>query len=231
MSSLMARFPRTEFDASRLWAWRHAPPQLVVHPSFAVGVFAVTCPFWLSFTLEGAALALTAFVVLLLSMLMHELAHAALARRYDIEFARIDIRAFGSTMQFGARPLRLSQDLALVYTGPTSNLALALASCLLLAPVLEPHMVKSGCETIQDGFQPLGFAGNIFAFAMFANLALAIVNLLPVRPLDGGWITWRALRQRAGRLRADLVAAAHATALGMSSLLMLLAFLIVALPA
>jgi len=231
VSSLITRLPRAEFDTSKLWPWPDAAPQLVVHPDFAVGVLAATCPVWLRFTSAGAGLALMVFAVLLFSMLVHELSHATIARGCGIQCARIDLRVFGSTARFAARPVRLSQDLALVYAGPASNLVLALISGLLLVPLLEPHMVKSGCEMIQDGLHPQGIGGNVAAFAMFANLALAVLNLLPVRPLDGGSITWRELRQRGGRLRANLVAVVHAAALGTSSLLLLLTLLIVALPA
>lgn len=215
------------FDASRLW--RGAVPRLVVHPGFAAAALLATCPFWLSLSLEGAALALTALAVLLLSMLVHEGAHAALAGRYGVTVARIDIGAIGSTTQFSGRPLRLSHDLALRYAGPATNLALALASFLVLVPLLEPHMVKSGCEMIEDGYEPMGFAGKAVAFATFANLSLAIVNLLPLRPVDGGGITWREVRQRSGRLPADLIAATQAIALGTSSLMLLALTVVIAL--
>ena len=106
---------------------------------------------------------------------------------------------------------------------------LASISFLLLLPLLEPHMVKSGCEMIEDGYEPMGFVGKILAFAMFANLSLATLNLLPVRPLDGGWITWTNIRQRGDRLRADLAAGAQAIALGTSSLMLFVATLVIAL--
>ena len=223
MPSVLARLQRAGADAAG------ARPQLVVHPGFALAALAATSPFWLGFSLKGTALALTALVVLLLSMLVHELAHGALARRFGITIVRIDLGAIGSTTEFSARPLRLSQDLALQYAGPVSNLMLALASFLLLLPLLEPHMIKSGCEVIQDGYEPMGVIGKVAAFAMFANLSLAILNLLPLRPLDGGRIIWTQIRQRNGRLRADLAAGAQAIALGTSSLMLFVATMVIAL--
>src|SRR5262245_37608928 len=194
---------------------------IVLHPSFAVVMLAVTGPLWFSLT-SAAALVLTACAVVVLSMSIHELAHLAVARRFGVSPARIDLHAFGSTTQLASTPEGLSQHLAIAFAGPASNLALALISCLLLAPLLEPHMVKSGCETIEEGYEALSFPAKAAAFAMFANLSFAIVNLAPVRPLDGGWVAWRELR-RDGALRADLVAAAHAIVLGTSSLLLILA--------
>ena len=226
MTAIMARLPRATID--RLPLWRGSPP-LVVHPDFAAAVLLATCPFWLSFSLLGVGLALAAFVVLLLSMLIHELAHAALARRFGLNVVRIDIRAIGSMTEFDGRPVRLSQDLALQYAGPASSLALAAGSFLMLLPLLEPHMVKSGCEVMEDGYEPMGFAAKAIAFAMFANLSLAGLNLLPLRPLDGGRITWRDVRRRAGRLRADLAAGAQAIALGATSLTLLVATIVIAL--
>jgi Zn-dependent protease len=227
MASLMARLPRAEFDISRL------PPgngsKLDVHPAFAAAALLATCPFWLGFSLEGVALSAIALVVLVLSLAVHELAHAVLARRYGVTILRVDIGMMGSTTRFGARPIRLSQDLALVYAGPATNLALALVAFLLLLPLLEPHMVKSGCEVVADGYEPIGLAGKAVAFALFANLSLAILNLLPLRRLDGGRITWREIRQRGGRLRADLAAGAQAIALGTSSLMLLVLTVVIAL--
>ena len=227
MTTLMPHLPRAGFDALPLW--RGASPQLVVHPDFAAAALLATCPFWLAFSLQGVALALTALAVLLLSMLIHELAHASLARRFGLNVARIDIRAIGSIAEFDGRPVRLSQDLALHYAGPATNLALAFGAFLLLLPLLEPHMVKSGCEVIQDGYEPMGFAAKAIALTMFANLSLAGLNLLPLRPLDGGRITWRDVRRRGGRLRADLAAGAQAIALGATSLALLVATIVIGL--
>jgi Zn-dependent protease len=203
---------------------------IVLHPSFVVVVLAMTGPFWLSLTSAGAVLALTAFATAALSMLTHEFAHLAVARRFGVALARIDLHALGSTAQLASPPERLSQHLAIAFAGPASNLALALISCLLLVPRLDPHMVKSGCEMIEDGYEALSLAAKAVAFTMFANLVLAIVNLVPVRPLDGGWISYRDLRRRGGVLTANLVAGTHAVALGTSSLLLILAMLIIVVP-
>jgi Zn-dependent protease len=221
------RFALARLAASTIQIPRIGDLLIVLHPSFAVAVLVVTAPFWVSLTLAGPALALAAFAVIVLSIATHEFAHVTVARLFGVSLARIDLHALGSTTQLASTPERLSRHLAIAFAGPVSNLALALISCLLLAPLLEPHMVKSGCETIEDGYEALSFPAQAAAFAMFANLALAIVNLVPVRPLDGGWITYRDLRQRWGRRRADLVAGAHAVVLGASSLLLLLALLIV----
>jgi Zn-dependent protease len=170
-------------------------------------------------TLTGLALTLVGIVVIFGSVLIHELAHAMLARRYDIPVARIDIHMFGGTVQFGWRPQRLSRDVALTFAGPASNLVLAAVSGLLLLFVLEPHMVKDGCEWMQQGYEEPGFAGRALFFGMYINLGLGLVNLLPAFPLDGGWIAYRVLTYRFGARKAGIVVGALGVALASVSTL------------
>lgn len=201
-----------------------------LHTSFLLAAVVLTFHFWGQLTLSNLALAVAGIAVILASVLMHELAHVAVARSCDIRVARIDIHAFGGVVQFGSRPIRLSRDLALLLAGTGSNLALALISGSLLLSWLEPHMVKSGCEWIEDGYHAVGFAGKMLAFAMFINLGLALINLLPLRPLDGGWITYRGLRQRVGRQNAGVIVALRVTAQGMMAVSLLIALKAIGIP-
>jgi Zn-dependent protease len=224
------RFPLSKLADKTIRLPRLGEFPIVLHPGFALAVLLVTGPFWFSLSFAGAALALTALAVIVLSISIHELAHLAVARRCGASLARIDSHALGSTSQLASAPERLSRHLAIAFAGPAANLMLALFSSLMLVQLLEPHLVKAGCETIEDGYEALSFPAKGVACAMFANLVLAIVNLLPVRPLDGGWLAYRDLRQRGGVLHANLIAGTHAVVLGVSSLLLIVAMLIVVVP-
>jgi Zn-dependent protease len=202
------RFPRFDFQSATLDVGRFGPAPIALHASFFIAAFALTLQFWKRYSLEGLALTLIGIVILFASVLVHELAHAVFARRYNIPVSRIDIHALGGTVHFGWWPARVAQDLALTFAGPASNLVLAAFCGVALLFVLEPHMVKAGCEMVEDGFKP---ANTIFSralvFAMWINLGLGLINLLPAFPLDGGWISYRLLTHRFGVRRAGIVVA------------------------
>ena len=80
----------------------------MLYPSFALAVLVTTGPFWYSLTFDGAALALTAFVTIVLSIMTHEFAHFTVARLFGTSLARIDVFALGSTAQLAAPPERQS---------------------------------------------------------------------------------------------------------------------------
>jgi Zn-dependent protease len=169
---------------------------------------ALTYQFWKRHSLEGLALTLIGIGILFAAILIHELAHTVFARRYNIPVSGIDIHALGGTVVFAWRPSRMSQDLMLTFAGPASNLVLAAISGVALLLVLEPHMVKSGCEMIEDGFEPPHtIVSRALYFAMWVNLGLGLVNLLPAFPLDGGWISYRLLTHRFGQRAAGITVA------------------------
>lgn len=201
------RFPTLDFRAATFDVGRVGRAPIALHASFVIVALALTFQFWMHSTLEGLALTLISILVIFSSILIHELAHAVLARRYDIPVDRIDIHALGGAVQFGARPKQLSQDLAITLAGPVANLGLAALFGLLLLLVLEPHMRKDGCEWMEDGYEALGFAGRALNFAMVLNLGLGLINLLPAFPLDGGRIAYRVLNERFGRRKAGIAVA------------------------
>jgi len=221
------RFPRFDFRSATLDVGRFGSAPIAIHASFALVALALTLQFWKRYSLEGFALTLIGIAVLFASILVHELAHAAFARRYHIPVQRIDIHALGGTVQFGWRPSRLSQDLALTFAGPASNLVIAALCGIALLFVLEPHMVKAGCEMIEDGFEP---PNTIFSralyFAMWINLGLGLINLLPAFPLDGGWISYRLLTHKFGQRTAGIAVASLGLVFAVISTLVLLGSLL-----
>jgi Zn-dependent protease len=157
--------------------------------------------------LAGLVLTVIGAVIVFISILIHELAHAVFARRYRIPVSQIDIHCFGGMVHFGWRPPRLSQDLALTFAGPASNFILA-ALCyglLLLLPEAAPKMVQVGSSLIQMGFEPPSILARPLRFALYLNLGLGIFNMLPAFPLDGGWIAYRVLTNYLSRRVAGII--------------------------
>lgn len=202
------RLPRLDYEQATFQIGRFDRAPIEVHASFFIVAFALTMHFWRSFTLQGLGLTLIGIPVIFGSVLMHELAHAVVARHYKIPVHGILIHIFGGTVEFGWRPSRAARDIALTFAGPASNLVLAALLGIALTFVLEPHMVKSGCEMVEEGFEaPTDLLGRALVFAMFFNLGMGLINLLPAFPLDGGWISYRLLTHRFGPRIAGITVA------------------------
>ena len=121
-------------------------------------------------TAAAVAAAATFPVLLFASVLAHELAHGAAARVVGARAKEYVITFWGGHTSFGAE-LRTPGASALVSAaGPLANLVLAGAGWLLL------------------GALPYGLGAVIVAALTYANLVVAVFNLLPGNPLDGGRI-------------------------------------------
>ena len=134
-------------------------------------------------------------------LLAHELAHALVARRHGVEVKGIVLWLFGGVAQFEGDTPTARAELQVAAAGPAASLAfagiMAAVSWLLGLAGINSLMVAS-----------LWWLAGI-------NTLLAIFNLLPAFPLDGGRILRAILWRRwDDRLRATAVAARVGTAGG-----------------
>jgi Zn-dependent protease len=113
----------------------------------------------------GAAAAVLLFV----SVLLHELGHSAVALRYKIPVPSITLFLFGGVSQIGAEPPSATAEFLIAMAGPLVSLVLAMFFYLI--------------QPLVSGLEPLlGLA----KYLAYINLALAVFNLIPGYPLDGG---------------------------------------------
>jgi Zn-dependent protease/predicted transcriptional regulator len=109
------------------------------------------------------------------SVVFHELAHSVVAQRYKIKVLSITLFLFGGLARIGREPSKPIQEFNIAIAGP-------LASGFLCA-------VFYGVERLFPG-QEMVVA--VSQYLVFTNGSLALFNLLPGFPLDGGRI-FRAL--------------------------------------
>lgn len=135
-------------------------------------------------------------LVLLASLLAHELAHAVVARRVGVQTGSVTLWLFGgvTTLQSEAQTPKAAFRIAVA--GPATSLALS-AAFGGLAIVL---------ETAQTAVIVVSVAWWLSAI----NLLLGLFNLLPGAPLDGGRVVRAFLWQRHGDKARAAVGAAHA---------------------
>jgi len=101
-------------------------------------------------------------------LLAHELAHALVARRKGVKVAGITLWLFGGVSQLDGEPKNAGAEALIAGVGPLTSLAVALiAFVLALLP-----------------FPPL--VDDLLLWLALVNVALALFNLVPAFPLDGG---------------------------------------------
>ena len=139
-----------------------------------------------------------------LSVLAHEVAHAIVARRHGVATRAIAFRLAGGRAELERALPTPASEATMAVAGPVANLLVAVATIAAL------------------GAREWGVpVAGVLAFAARANLLLALVNALPVFPLDGGRVVrallWargapiaEATRRavRVGRITALAIAAA-----------------------
>lgn len=131
------------------------------------------------------------------SVLVHELSHAFVARMEGIRIQDIQLHIFGGWARLIGDPPTPMAELRIAIAGPVSSFLLAVFFWLWLLAV----------ESLSGGAMEARPASVAFLYLAAANLFLAMFNLLPGLPLDGG----RALRAILWQRRKDILSATRTT--------------------
>jgi CBS domain-containing protein len=136
-------------------------------------------------------------------VLLHELSHSIMAKKYGVEVTKISLLPFGGIANMERMPKDPKQELAIAFAGPFMNFLIAGAMFLILAAV------PGGTARIFPFFE-LRVTWNILDIVVIvlkANLILGIFNLMiPALPMDGGRIFRAILAEKIGFSRATDVA-------------------------
>ncbi len=142
-----------------------------------------------------------AAVLFLASLLAHELAHAVMAKRHGIEVAGITLWLLGGVAELRGEPRSPGADVQIAAVGPATSLAAGVVFGLLT------WLVSA------IGGAPL--LAGMFGYLAVVNVLLAVFNLIPAAPLDGGRVLRAALWAWWGdRVRAAVAAARAGRAFG-----------------
>ncbi|MGW2424951.1 site-2 protease family protein [Streptomyces sp. NPDC001709] len=125
------------------------------------------------------------------SVLVHELAHTVAAIRFKLPVRRIQLQFFGGVSEIEKEAETPGREFVLAFVGPLLSLVLAGLFYLAMKPV-EPGTVP----------------GVLLAGLMVSNLIVAIFNLLPGLPLDGGRMLRAVVWKITGKPMSGTIAAA-----------------------
>ena len=154
--------------------------------------FAVDYPSWNSSTTW--AIAIVTGLLFFVSILLHELSHAAVAKLRGIPVRAITLFALGGVAQIEKDAADAKSAFWMGIIGPISSIVIGVV-CLLIAALAGWNFAG----------EPVSPVAAMFMWLGFINIALAIFNMIPGFPLDGGRVLraliWRLTRsyQRATR--------------------------------
>ncbi|MGA8246687.1 MAG: site-2 protease family protein [Nocardioides sp.] len=120
-------------------------------------------------------------LVLFLALLAHEVAHAVVARGQGMEVKRVTLWLLGGVTELGGQSPSARADALVALAGPLTSLALGVVTAVVATWV--------GTS---------GLVGTALVWLASINILLAVFNLLPAAPLDGGRVLRALLWWRSG---------------------------------
>lgn len=144
---------------------------------------------------ESALIAAAFTVLLAVSVLLHELGHCVVALRFGLPVRRVRLFLLGGLTEMTRNATRASQEALVAAAGPVVSFGLSVVAGL-------------GWFALAPG----GAVWLLVAQTCVANLAVAVFNVLPGLPLDGGRLlralTWWLTGSRSRGTTAGVVGAA-----------------------
>ncbi len=144
-----------------------------------------------------------AVTLLFVIVTLHELGHSFAALHYGIPVERIVLLPIGGVAQLKEMPEKPSQEFVIAAAGPAVNFGLAIILGLI-ASIFGINLASPGA--ILAGLESITFE-SLFGYMFFYNLLLAVFNLLPAFPMDGGRILRALMAMRLDYTRATSIAA------------------------
>lgn len=126
-------------------------------------------------------------IIFFLSIVAHEFAHAMVARRFGMPMRGITLFVFGGVAEMDEEPPSARAELLMSVAGPATSVVIGilfLAATALTTAAQAPKMVTS-----------------VLLYIGSTNIVLAIFNLIPAFPLDGGRVLRSILWWRSGNVR------------------------------
>ena len=146
-------------------------------------------------TSAGYIVAAVSALLLFVSVLAHELSHSFVGLRYGLPIRKITLFIFGGVAHMEAEPERPGVEFRMAIAGPVASLIIGVAAGLVRFVLFD--------------FAQDSPSGLVLQYVTYANGMLAVFNLVPGFPLDGG----RILRAVLWKVTGSFVKATKAAAM------------------
>lgn len=142
---------------------------------------------------DGAIYGAVLISLLFVCVVIHELSHSRMAQHYGAEVASITLLPIGGMALLKNMPEDPRKELWVSVVGPLSNLVIA----ALLTAVYAAVPGKAAMETPEQVIEMITSVSlqGLVAYLLLINVMLAVFNLLPAFPLDGGRVLRSLLAQ------------------------------------
>jgi Zn-dependent protease len=137
-------------------------------------------------------------LVLFMSVVLHELGHALMAKRFNIPTRDITLLPIGGVARLERMPEDSKEEFLVAISGPAVN--------VLIAGLIFIVALISGTFS-QASFNISALMNNFWLRLMSVNLTLVFFNLIPAFPMDGGRVLRSLLSSRMERVKATRIAA------------------------
>ncbi len=159
-------------------------------------------------------------LTLFLCVVLHELGHAQMARRFGIGTRSITLLPIGGVASLEKMPEKPREELAVALAGPAVNVVIAIILAILL-PLSE---YAAFTEAQWETFFAEPSAAAFLVYLLLANTILVIFNMIPAFPMDGGRVLRAILGFFTTRAQATEIAAHLGQAVSFAFLLLGLFF-------
>lgn len=171
---------------------------IYVHASFFL------LPLWVFFSNLQDAAATTAlyfaFLIILVfgCIILHELGHALMARHFGISTRDITLYFVGGVARLERMSERPWEEILIALAGPAVNVVIA-TTLLVMLLIVRLSLTTESVIYLRLGSLPLDL--------IVLNFFLALFNLIPAFPMDGGRVLRALLSIRLDRVRATAISA------------------------
>lgn len=183
------------------WSWklaRIAGIDVYIHATFFILIAWIGLSYWQAEGNLGAVANGVGFILVLFACVVaHEFGHAMMARRYGIRTKHITLLPIGGVAMLERMPEDPKQEITVALAGPAVNVAIVIALWLWLS--------TAGTWVAMDQLDLT--TGPFLERILMINIVLAVFNMLPAFPMDGGRVLRAALAMRMDRNEATQTAA------------------------
>jgi stage IV sporulation protein FB len=168
-----------------------------VHITFVLFLAWIAASSWFSGGGTAAWYALAFMILLFACVVAHEFGHIVVARHFGVTTPTVTLLPIGGVAQLERIPEKPSEEFLVAIAGPLVNVVIAVILIMVFGASLDADSLAGVDKSTVSMVDRLAAV----------NLFLAVFNLVPAFPMDGGRVLRAALASRLGYVRATEIAA------------------------